>query len=211
MKTKMAAAVATAVITMLISVARGQTLILAGSLEAYLQPQALTEVFPNSGANAGTISSWVVNDPADDPSGYIFIYQLVNKGPDVIPHIELTGFSSSEVVLNGIGEYSATSGLTLPGAATPSAGGNFSNYSLTGSSALNFDGGSLVSGGTSVFLVVATNQKNIGDSYAQDQGDFTATGTILAPVPEPSSAMVLMAGLGCLFGVLKYRRIAFKR
>jgi hypothetical protein len=181
-----------------------------GTVEGDLTNQELVGVgmFPagNLGANNGSISSWVVSDSALDPTGLIFVYQALNNGFDAIDQVELTGFMNSQVVTTAT--YSGLSGLLLPLAVTPNASGNFTSEDTFGDTA-TFEGGELPNGNSpSYYLVVFTDASAFTTSYGQIQDDFTAIGNTLAPaaVPEPSSSVVLLAGLGCLYGVLKLRR-----
>lgn len=209
--------IAVAVLAMvIISVAAGraQTLVLTGgSVVQYLSSQALTGVYPpTDNTNNGTISSWVVNDSAQDPSGYMFIYQVVNNGPDAIDQVELTGFNSSIVLSSAA--YSGVTGLTLSGSLTPSLTGSFAPDGVTSGGAANFQSGNLPNnGGVSYFLVINTDVQSVSTSYGQVQDSFTAAGTILAPgslspVPEPSSSLMLFAGFACLGVFLRNRRAA---
>jgi len=183
-----------------------------GSVVGSLTNAPLTGVgfFPagNNGANNGSIYSWVVNDPVFNPSGLTFVYQAVNNGPDAIDQVELSGFLSSQVV--SAATYSGLTGsLLLPTSLTPSSGGNFLNPTVFGGT-VTFENGQLDTDNTpSYFLVVKTDVNGFGTSYGQIQDDFTAIGQTLAPVvPEPTSTVVFLAGLACLFGVLKFRRTA---
>jgi hypothetical protein len=191
---------------------RAQLLNLSGgTIVGSLTNAQLTGVgfFPpgNNGQNNGSIYSWVVNDPALDPAGLTFIYQALNNGVDAIDQVELTGFLPSQVVATGT--YSGLTGsLLLPTSSTPDVAGNFPTPSVFGGT-VTFENGQLNNGNTpSYFLVVETDVQAFGPSYGQIQDDFTAIGNILAPavVPEPPSSIILLAGLGCLFGVLKLRR-----
>ena len=212
-RTQKIAAVAL-VLGLVISVvsSRAQNLNLSGTLVGYLTNAPLIGVgfFPpgNNGAFNGSIYSWVVNDPALDASGLTFVYQAVNDGVDAIDQVELTGFTPSQVIATGT--YSGLTGsLLLPFSSTPDPGGNFPTAAVFGGT-VTFENGQLNNGNTPSFLlVVETDVPNFGPSYGQIQDDFTAIGNILAPaaVPEPPSSVVLLAGLGCLFGVLKLRRL----
>ncbi len=182
----------------------------SAALEGSLTNQELAGVYPASdvGANNGEISTWVVNDPSLDSSGYIFIYQVENAGVDAIDQVELTGFTSSQVV--GTGTYSGISGSvslpSLPYSFTPSSSGNFGNENTFGGTA-TFEEGDLPNGGTpSYFLVVDTDVTYFSGDYAQMQDNFTAVGNILAPVPEPSSVLVLLVGSVSVYCLSRYRR-----
>jgi len=185
----------------------------AGTMVGSLTNSPLTGIGPfpigNAGQNNGSIYTWVVNDAALDPLGLTFVYQAVNNGPDAIDQVELTSslFTPSQVVATGT--YSGLTGsLLLPGSSTPDSGGNFPIVDVFGGTA-TFEHGQLNTGNTpSYFLVVETDLQSFAQSYGQIQDNFTAIGYILAPatVPEPPSSIVLLAGLGCLFGMLRFRR-----
>ena len=170
-----------------------------------------TGFFPvgNAGQYNGSISSWVVNDPTLDPHGLTFVYQALNDGYDPIDQVELTSslFTPANVV--NAATYSALTGsLFLPASVTPDPNGNFLTPAIFGGTA-TFENGQLNNGNTpSYFLVVETDLPNFGLSYGQIQDNFTAVGNILAPVsvPEPPSAIMMLAGLGGLFGVFRLRR-----
>jgi hypothetical protein len=209
-------AAAALVFGLVVSVAssHANSLDLSGGTIVGLTNAPLTGVgfFPpgNNGAPNGTISTWVVNDPTFDPFGLTFVYQAVNNGPDAIDQVELTSslFTLSHVV--AANTYSGLTGsLALPFSFTPDPGGNFPTPAIFGGT-VTFENGQLNTGNTpSYFLVVETDLPSFQLSYGQIQDDFTAIGDILAPatVPEPSS-VVLLAGLGGLFGVFKLRRSA---
>ena len=184
-----------------------QSLNLSGTLEGSLPDQELVGAFPfdDVGQDYGLISTWVVNDSALDSQGYTFIYQAINSGIDPIDQVELTGFANSVVL--GAATYSSLSGsLVLPDAVLPDSGGNFLSESTFGNTA-TFENGDLNNGGTpSFFLVVTTNVKYFDTDTGQIQDDFTAGGNIYAPVPEPSSTLVLFAGLVSLYGLFRFRR-----
>jgi hypothetical protein len=170
-----------------------------GTLQASFVGQTLTgisggpPVFPTSnvGADNGTISTWIVSDPGLDSQGLIFIYQLVNDGPDAIDEVTLTafGFTSSHLV-TGSGAYSSLAGLSF--GSTPSPNGNsFVFQGETGLDTVAFQQGNLDTGATSDYLAVFTDESAFYPGYAQDEDDFSAEGPILAPVPEAST---LIAG-----------------
>lgn len=190
-------------------IGQAQTLNLSGTLENSLVDQELIGAFPLSdvGATNGTISSWVVNDTALDPHGYTFIYQVVNSGVDAIDQVELTGLPVS--VVTGTATYASLTGsLPLSGSLTPSSGGNFAIQGLFNTD-VNFEGGDLNNGGTaSYFLVITTDTTGFTGSYGQIQDDFTAAGAILAPVPEPSAPLIMLAGFASLFVAFKFRGVA---
>jgi hypothetical protein len=202
---------------------RGQTLNLktGAVLEGDLTNQALI----NSGteANDGMVSSWVVNDSSVDSQGYIFIYQLElsSQAPDQVLGVNFNNFNSADIVSMGVGLYSnvvASDSFSLPAAlnATASLYPNFTFEAVSSEGAATFglfspDVG-LDPGTVSWFIVIETDDKSFNTGYALTQDDFQAHGDILAPigatfpVPEPASAVLLLAGFACFYGILRCRR-----
>jgi hypothetical protein len=188
--------------------------------------QELVGVSPsgNVGANNGTISTWVVNDPDVDASGLIFIYQVKNEGVDGIDQVEVTGFTASEI-LTGTGDYNSLSGtgaLTFGSTPTVGTGGNttaFATLNFVAPNALNFDTATIPGtftsedlgvGGISDYLVVFTDVTSFQESYGQTQDSFTGQGNILAPVPEANTIaagalMLLPLGIGAVRALRKER------
>jgi hypothetical protein len=189
---------------------RGQMLNLAGAtLEGALTNQALMNT--GTGANDGTVSTWVYNDSSVDSQGYIFIYQLENQGPDEITGANFNNFSPSQYIASG--SYSNVFNGSLPGSLKP-PGTLFPNFTfdtVTTGGAATFNGG-LNMGAVSWYVVIDTDVTSFNAGYALTQDDFQAHGDILAPnfaiftVPEPTSAVLLLAGCACFFGILRCRR-----
>jgi hypothetical protein len=191
-----------------------QTLDLSGAtLEGSLTGQTLLNTV--TAANDGNISTWVVSDSSLDSQGYIFIYQLQNEGPDEVTGVNFNKFNPGQFV--GAGAYSNVVHLTLSGS-LPVVPLNFMSPSftfdtITGGGAATFNGG-LDMGDTSWFEVVLTDVSAFTTGYALSQDDFQANGTILAPnfatfgVPEPSSSVMLLAGVASFYGLFRFRRAA---
>lgn len=194
------------------------------SIVGSLTDQELTGVvFPpgnNRGANDGSISTWVVHDSSLDSQGLIFVYQVVNNGPDAIDEVTLTGYGFvTSDILSGSGVYSGVGG-SLSFGSTPSASGNtFAFKGQTGSNppTVAFQDADLASGGTSDFLVVFTDINDFYNSYGEDQDDFSAAGCIQAPVaadpiPEANTIvagalMLLPLGVGAVRAIRKEHKI----
>jgi hypothetical protein len=176
-----------------------------------LANQELVGVSPggNVGANNGTISTWVVSDSSLDASGLIFIYQVVNNGADAIDNVELTGFTSGEVLSTG--SYSSLLGLAF--GTTPSADGSFPNVepiigNVTFQSTTTL--GNTPTTDVSDYLAVFTDVTAFGLSYGQIQDNFSGQGNILAPVPEANTVvagalMLLPLGIGAVRALRKER------
>jgi hypothetical protein len=176
-----------------------QTLNLGGGIvEGSLTNQELVGAF--TGDNDGSISTWVVNDSTLDPNGYLFIYQVVNDGPDAVANVSLDGYNSGEILSTGT--YSNVINLTLATSLSTSLDGNFPNFSLIGGNAATFQTAS-GSGGfsnsipnnVSYFLVVYTDKTFMAETNGFDEDDFAAQGNILSPVPEPGTPALAAVGL----------------
>lgn len=188
-----------------------------GTVESSLIDQTLTGVglpASNDGVNDGIISTWVVSDSALDSQGLIFVYQVVNNTPgaaEAWDNVELTGYSSSEIV--GTASDATESGLTLTGSSTPSASGNFPNFQLVSPNAATFESGNLSNGGgVSDYLVIFTDMNSYTTSYGQVQDTISADGAIYAPaaVPEANTIvagalMLLPLGIGAVRALRKER------
>lgn len=192
---------------------RAQLNLAGGSVVASLTDQELTGVLAcyNYGVNDGSISTWVVRDSSLDSQGLIFIYQVVNNGPDAIDEVTLTGYGLVTANILSGNAYSCVSGLSL--GPTPSSNGNtFAYEGQTGSDTVAFEDADLASGGTSEYLAVFTDINGYYDSYGQDQDDFSAAGCILAPVPEANTViagalMLLPLGVGIVRAIRRDRSI----
>jgi hypothetical protein len=190
-----------------------------GSISGSLLNQELVGVSPggNVGANNGAVSSWVVNDPAADSQGLIFIYQVLNNGGDGISQVELTGFSAGQIVSTANDTSVTIGALLTPIGSTPAVGAGgtttaFNTTSLVGNG-LTFEAGAnqnLGIGGISDYLIVETDVNYFGPSFGQIQDNFSAQGNILAPVPEANTVvagalMLLPLGIGAVRALRKER------
>lgn len=202
---------------MSVTSSRGQTLSMTGAtIEQDLTNQTL--INSATGLNDGSVSTWVVSDSSVDSQGYIFIYQLENEGPDAVIGANFDNFNPSQVVGNGSYSDVTIGGLELAGSlpVTPTAYPNFTFETVTSGGAATFgeffpDVG-LPSGTASWYIVIETDVNSFTTGYGLEQDDFQAHGNILAPnlavygVPEPSSAVMLLVGFACFFGILRCRR-----
>lgn len=198
--------------------ARSQSLNLSGgSVVQLLTNQELVGNSPypgNFGVNNGSISTWVVSDSALDSSGYMFIYQFINNGPDAMTGVEFNKFIGSQVVGTGcfsniIGSLSLAGSINPP----PNVSGRFTFDTVTAGGAATFGLGNFPSGSApSWFLVIDTDVTSINTGFATTEDDFVAQGNILsanfAPVPEPSSSVLILGGLALLYCLFRFRRAA---
>lgn len=188
----------------------GQSLNLSGAtLEGSLVNQTL--INSATSANDGEISTWVVSDSSIDSEGYIFIYQLQNNGPDDIIGVNFNKYLASQYVSSL--SYSNVDSGSLPGHMIPSVTftPNFTYNTITAGGAATFTG-DLPIGKTSWFIAINTDVNSFQTGYALAQDDYQDHGLILAPdaatytTPEPSSALMLLAGFACFYAVLRSRR-----
>jgi hypothetical protein len=199
------------VLTVSVASTRGQTLDLTGATLFGGPITGQTLFDSGTGANDGIISSWAINDPTLNPSGLIFIYQLKNSGPDDVTGINFNNYTHSQYVSSA--SYSSVINGSLPGALTPTVtlSPNFTFDTVTGGGAATFNG-DLAMGAVSWFVAIDTDVTADNTGYALTQDDFQTHGDILAPnfavfgVPEPSSAVLLLAGFACFYGILRCRR-----
>lgn len=201
-------------LTVFVASSRGQTLDLTGATIFGSPVTGQTLFNSGTGANDGIVSSWAINDSTLNPlnpSGLIFIYQLENMGPDDMTGINFNSYTRSQYVSSA--SYSSVINGSLPGALTPTAtlSPNFTFDTVTGGGAATFNG-DLGMGEVSWFVVIDTDVTADNAGYVLTQDDFQTHGDILAPnfavfgVPEPSSAVMLLAGFACFYGILRCRR-----
>ena len=165
------------------------------------------------GLTNGTLSTWVVSGIANDTSGYTFIYQLQNNGPDMITSVEFSGFNGSEVL--GTGTFTNVFGLSLLGSYAASPDGNFSFNTVTSGGAASFDNAdlsNLSAENNGYFLVVYTDVGSIALNNGETMDDFSSSAPIYAPsstsVPEQSSGLALLGGLASLYLFVRRRHAA---
>ncbi|HEV2454250.1 MAG TPA: hypothetical protein VGY98_08315 [Verrucomicrobiae bacterium] len=188
----------------------GQVLDLTGAtVEGSLSGQTLFD--SGTSANDGIISSWVVKSSAIDPSGYIFVYQLKNEGPDEVTGANFNNFGLSQYISSE--SYSNVVNGSLSGSITPTVtlNPNFTYDTITGGGAATFNGG-LNTGAVSWFIAINTDITSFTTGYGLAQDNFQAHGEIYAPnfavygVPEPPSALMLLVGTACFYAILRGRR-----
>lgn len=188
----------------------GQFLDLSGAtVEGSLTGQTMFN--SGTGANDGTISSWVLSDSSIDSHGYIFVYQLENQGPDDVTGVNFNNYSGSQYI--GSQSYSNVVNGSLSGSLKPTVtfSPNFTFDTITQGGAATFNG-DLPSGAISWFITIDTDVSSFNSGYALSQDNFQAHGNILAPnyavfgVPEPSSEILLLAGLAGFWAILRRRR-----
>lgn len=143
------------------------------------------------GGISGTITSWVVKDPANPLGGLTFLYQVTDTGTEAISRVStsdfgiVSGFPVEVSTLTGPFDTSVQGGV-VPFTGTRSSGAG----SVVG---FLFLGTEIQPGQSSAVLVVNTPYINFGLSPGSIIDSSSVNVTILGPVPEPSTFMA--AGL----------------
>lgn len=197
--------------TLALSVAstRGQSLNLTGTVEGSLTGQTLF----NSGNNAnnGTVSSWVVSAPSINSGGYIFIYQIEDGGLDDMTGVNFNDFVKNNVLSTVVASNVVINASVLPAPNPTVVSPDFSYDTTTTGGAATFNG-DIAPQQTSWFMIIETDATAFNTGYALTQNNFQTHGEIYAEdfavytVPEPTSAILLLAGCACFYAVLRFRR-----
>jgi hypothetical protein len=141
------------------------------------------------GGISGTITSWVVRDPANPLGGLSFYYQVQETGTEAVGRVTASNFGltpGSPVDVSTITAAfdGSTPGGNMPNTATRSSGPG----STVG---FNFLGSEIQPGQNSVIMVVNTAYQTFQVSNGAIINSAAVNVAILGPVPEPST---LMAG-----------------
>ena len=128
----------------------------------------------------------MVQDAASDPTGLIFVYQVSNNGPNVVPNlinnVDINGFNPG-VISGTPASYGSITGLSF--GLAPSASGNF-NIVLIGTDNVTFQ---QIAGlqGVSDYLAIETDATAFDLDYSQAAG-ILATGGAFAAQAAPTPA-----------------------
>jgi hypothetical protein len=192
---------------------QAQLVLTGGHIAGQLVNQELTGVSPggNAGVDNGLVSSWVISGAAADPTGLIFVYQIVNSGPGAVDNAEFNGFIDPPSVTDVISSAPFASLVGLSFGSTPTAAGWATPGTLIGG--VTFENGNMPNGGAiSDYLAVLTTDRTFTGNYGQIQDGFSAQGPILAPsaVPEANTVvagalMLLPLGIGAVRALRKER------
>lgn len=157
-----------------------------------------TLVTPYSfGGITGTVTSWVVRDPANPLGGLSFYYQVSESGTEAISRVSTSNFGivpGSPVDVSTIaGSFdSSVTGGVLPTDASRST--------LSGSVVgFNFINAEVLPGQSSAVMVVNTAYQGFQISAGSVIDSSSVNVAILGPVPEPSTyiaASLLLIPLG---------------
>ena len=165
-------------------------------------------------AFSGVLNSYVLGSNTDNPLGGLsFVYRLTNSATsaDAIHRISLNGFSGLQVQAGYLDGGTAPIGGALGAGLIPTlvdrglapgdnAGFGFLQGTVSG---VSFD--SLDPGMSSRYLVMYTNATTYGNAMASVIDGSVASAATFAPVPEPETYALMLAGLG-LMGFVGRRR-----
>lgn len=172
-------------------------------------------VAANPTAFNGVLDSWVLSGNTDNPLGGLsFVYRVTNSqtSADAIHRIAINGYSGLQIEAGYLNAGLTPTGNAISGlGVTPTlvdrgiAPGDNTGFSfLAGTiSGLTFD--SINPGESSSFLVLYTNAATYSTSVASVIDGSVASAATFAPIPEPETYGMMLAGLG-LMGFVARRR-----
>jgi len=139
------------------------------------------------GTVSGTITSWVVSDPANPLGGLSFYYQVLNTGSEGISRVSTSDFAiipGAPVDVSTVTAPFATSvtGGVAPFTATRSSDGTTVGFLFIGPQ-------EVLPGQSSVVMVVNTQYPSFQLSVGAVIDSSSVNVAILGPVPEPSTAI----------------------
>lgn len=140
---------------------------------------------------AGTMTSWVVSgDTANPLGGLTFVYQ-VSVSSDYLYEIQLGGYTGNVSLVN-VADTAGPLSL-LPG----SLGGGTVPTTADWVGQLHFTFGTTVNpAGNTYLLVVDTSATTWGTANSSLYDDLSVNVATLSPVPEPTTASLLLLAFG---------------
>ncbi len=186
------------------------------TLGSFTLVDSMSTVFTalNPTSFSGVLDSWVLSGNTDNPLGGLsFVYRLSNdqSSNDALHRLALNGFTGLQVEAGYLsGGLSPTGGATNIGL-TPTlvdrgiAPGDNAGFSfLAGTiSGLTFE--SLNPGEISRYLVMYTNSSMYSTSIASVIDGSVASAATFAPIPEPETYAMMLAGMGLMAFVARRR------
>lgn len=144
---------------------------------------------------SGTVTSWVVKDPANPLGGLSFYYQISNNGLENVSRFSAADFGVTPGAQVEVSTITAAFDGSVPGGTAPiiadrsSGAGSVVGFDFIGS-------GQIIPGHSSVILVVNTPYQTFNMSTGSVIDDNSVNVNILAPsggiipsIPEPSTIM----------------------
>lgn len=190
--------------------------VMATSLGSFSLLASLSSAFTAADPSAfsGVLDSYVLSGNTDNPLGGLsFVYRLTNSqtSNDAIHRLALNGFGGFQLQAGYLDGGVSPTGGALPSGLTPTLvdrglapGDNIGFGFLQGTvSGISFD--SLDPGMSTRYLVVYTNAPIYSTSMASVIDGSVASAATFAPVPEPETYAMMLAGLG-LMGFVARRR-----
>lgn len=165
-------------------------------------------------AFSGVLDSWVLSGDTNNPlHGLDFVYRLTNAATsaDAIHRIAVNGFSNVLVDAGYLNSGTTPTGGVISGGLTPTlvdraiAPGDNAGWSFLSGTISGLTFNSLNPGEVSRYLVLYTNATSFGNSMASVIDGSVASAATFAPVPEPETYALMLAGLG-LMGFVGRRR-----
>lgn len=166
-------------------------------------------------AFSGVLDSWVLSGNTDNPLGGLsFVYRVANSqvSTDAIHRIAINGYSGLTVEAGYLNAGSTPTGGVIGAlGVTPTlvdrgvAPGDNTGFSfLAGTiSGLTFE--SINPGENSSYLLLYTNATTYSRSMASVIDGSVASAATFAPVPEPETYAMMLAGLGLMGFVVRRR------
>ncbi len=166
-------------------------------------------------AFSGVLDSFVLRGNTDNPLGGLsFVYRINNAqtSADAIHRIGLNGFGGLQLQAGFLDSGTGPTGgpISLAGV-TPTlvdrglAPGDNAGFSFLQGTVSGISFNSIDPGLSSRFLVVYTNATTFGGATASVIDGSVASAATFAPVPEPETYAMMLAGLG-LMGFVARRR-----
>jgi len=157
----------------------------------------LTSPLAGAAFNA-LVTSWVYqNDQTNPfPGGLTFVYKVTNSdtSTDSIGRFTVNGYKTGATVWQTDASFQPGAGLA-PATMDRSANGNVVGYSFVGPP---LGPSTLTPGASSMLLVVQTNAPAFTQTIGNVIDGSIASGLVYAPVPEPTTLLLLVGGLALL-------------
>lgn len=165
-------------------------------------------------AFSGVLDSWVLSGNTDNPLGGLsFVYRVTNSqtSNDAIHRLAVNGYSGVAVEAGYLDGGTSPTGGAVVGGLTPTlvdrgiAPGDNAGFSFLAGTVSGLTFNSLNPGEVSSYLVLYTNSPIYSTRMASVIDGSVASAATFAPIPEPETYAMMLAGLG-LMGFVARRR-----